>query len=699
MQTRERNCSLRNQQRRNFGPVSTAVKSLPYENPRRPSRLADVHEDLPAARAAGARAGRRGGARAGHEVRLIDLQVEIARDSSCAWSTTWRPDVVAFSCNYLANIPEVVDLAKATKARLPEQLRLRRRPQRLVRRRRRSWSTARARSTACCGARARPGSRRCSPRSRAGGDLAEVPGAVTAAGEGPPPGFVHSLDTLLPARDLLRHRRKYFIGVLDPCASIEFSRGCPWDCSFCSAWTFYGRSYRIVSPERVVEELRAIREPGVFIVDDVAFIHRAARLRIGEAIARAASGSSYYLETRGDVLLRNKEVFRFWKTLGVEYMFLGLEAIDEEGLKKYRKRVPLGRNFEALEFARSLGINVAINIIADPRLGPRALRRGPRVVPRGARDREHQRQHALSRHRELAHRGAPAADPRLPAVRHPARGAADPAAAGRVLRGAGRRPSECSTEASRWRSAWDVLGIARRLLLRGQTNFVRILFKFNSVYRPELQLADHARPVATRCRCRRRPRSRSRTRPHLYVHAPRGRAGRAIDAATEPLSTRRAWGRAVDRSHRPSACLAGHCGRGRRFPDCRTRQRGKFMSKGVFWPSPPRSVACRDGAAGHGRRAQPVPGYAPPGAPRGPELSKAARGSAITALFWKTSRSHRLPRRPRASRPNRSTSTGSRSRISISPLQKRTRRRISRSCAPRVSRSTQNRSTLSICAT
>ena len=29
-----------------------------------------------------------------------------------------------------------------------------------------------------------------------------------------------------------------FIGVLDPCASIEFSRGCPWDCSFCSAWTF-----------------------------------------------------------------------------------------------------------------------------------------------------------------------------------------------------------------------------------------------------------------------------------------------------------------------------------------------------------------------------------------------------------------------------------------------------------------------------
>src|SRR5262249_38868948 len=74
----------------------------------------------------------------------------------------------------------------------------------------------------------------------------------------------------------------------------------------------------------------------------------------------------FYLETRGDVLLKNKEVFKYWKTLGLEYMFLGLEAIDAEGLKQFRKRVTLTKNFEALEFARSLGITVAVNIIADP---------------------------------------------------------------------------------------------------------------------------------------------------------------------------------------------------------------------------------------------------------------------------------------------------------------------------------------------
>ena len=55
---------------------------------------------------------------AGHEVRLIDLQVEDHRAYFRAIER-WQPDIVAFSCNYLANVPEIVDLAKATKARFP----------------------------------------------------------------------------------------------------------------------------------------------------------------------------------------------------------------------------------------------------------------------------------------------------------------------------------------------------------------------------------------------------------------------------------------------------------------------------------------------------------------------------------------------------------------------------------------------------
>ena len=115
-----------------------------------------------------------------------------------------------------------------------------------------------------------------------------------------------------------------------------------------------------------MEELSRVREEGVFLLDDVAFIQGEHGMKIGELIAQRGIKKQYYLETRGDVLLRNKEVFQFWKKIGLKYMFLGLEAIDEEGLKLFRKRISLSKNFEALEFARSLGITVALNIIADP---------------------------------------------------------------------------------------------------------------------------------------------------------------------------------------------------------------------------------------------------------------------------------------------------------------------------------------------
>ena len=57
----------------------------------------------------------------GHDVRLIDLQAETHKDYF-RWIRSWSPDAIVFSCNYLANVPEIIDLAKATRTLLPEAL-------------------------------------------------------------------------------------------------------------------------------------------------------------------------------------------------------------------------------------------------------------------------------------------------------------------------------------------------------------------------------------------------------------------------------------------------------------------------------------------------------------------------------------------------------------------------------------------------
>ena len=470
--------------------------------------------------------------RAGHQVRLIDLQVE---DHAAYFRVLrrWRPDVVAFSCNYLANVPEIVDLAKATKAGFPAVF-------------------------VCVGGHSASftanaiiehgaGAIDCVLKGEgeaamplviaaieAGDPIGAVPGAVTASGEGPPPTFAHSLDELMPARDLLRRRHKYFLGTLDPCASVEFSRGCPWDCSFCSAWTFYGRSYRLVSAERVVEDLSSIREPGVFIVDDVAFVHDRHGMEIGEKIVRTGIRKRYYLETRGDVLLRNKEVFRLWQRIGLKTMFLGLEAIDEEGLRKYRKRVSLGRNFEAVEFARSLGVNVAINLIADPDWDHERFRtvrewclEMPDVINISVNTPYPGTESWITDGRHLETR-----DYRLFDIQHAVLPTRLPLA--EFYRELVTTQRAIYSRHLDWRQLLDASGIAARLLLRGQTNFIRSLFALNKVYNPGLLLADHSRPVVYEIPLP--PEAGRRQRrggASLYVHAPRGRKGRAIDTETE----------------------------------------------------------------------------------------------------------------------------------------------------------------------
>ncbi len=469
--------------------------------------------------------------RAGHEVRLMDLQADTQKEYFKLLSE-FRPDAVAFSCNYMANVPEIIDLAKKTKEVLPGCYFF--------------VGGHSASFTAQEFLEHGQGAIDCILKGEGEASIAlileaiqndrkavhQVPGAVTADGEGPPPRFLESLDTYHPARDLLRNRKKYFIGVLDPCASIEFARGCPWDCSFCSAWTFYGRSYRVVSPERAIEDLSRVQEPGVFLVDDVAFVQEKHGLEIGEAIARKGIKKKFYLETRGDVLLRNKPVFEFWKKLGLEYMFLGIEAIDAEGLKKFRKRVTLSKNFEALEYARSLGITVAINLIADPDWDEKRFEvirqfclEIPEIVNVSVNTPYPGTETWHTESRRLTTR-----DYRLFDIQHAVLPTKMPLPQfyGELV----KTQEVLNKKHLGWAALKSTAKIAAGHLLRGQTNFVKMLWKFSSVYNPELQISDHKMPVQYEMRLPPPPKEKVDPKS-LYIHEGLGRAGRAIDDATE----------------------------------------------------------------------------------------------------------------------------------------------------------------------
>jgi len=457
---------------------------------------------------------------AGHEVRLIDLQVfsvaELRREVA-----RFAPDAVGFGLNYLANVPEVLELAREIKRVRPS-----------------CFVFAGGHSVSFIAQHVLEQSEGgLDAVLRGEGEIgapallaaipdrawAEVPGLVTCDGGGAPPGMLPAIDEPRPARDLTRRRRRYFIGVLDPAASVEFTRGCPWDCSFCSAWTFYGRSYRRMSPQAAAEEVAGIEEHGIFIVDDVAFI----RPEHGDAIAaeleRRRIRKQYYLETRADVLLRHPEVFQRWQRLGLNYMFLGMEALDEEGLDLYRKRVSPDENVRALEVARKMGLTVAINLIVDPQWDARRfelVRQWAMSVPEIV----HLTVMTPYPGTEIWHTDArrlTTRDYRLFDIQHAVLPTRLPLA--EFYRQLVQTQAVLARKHLGVAAVAQTVGILARQLARGQSNFARMLWKFGSVYNAEQQLRDHGEVATYELPVPDRHEVAPRDRRQLYVHSSAGR--------------------------------------------------------------------------------------------------------------------------------------------------------------------------------
>ena len=91
-----------------------------------------------------------------------------------------------------------------------------------------------------------------------------------------------------------------------------------------------------------------------------------------------------------------------------------------------------------------------------------------------------------------------------------------------------------------WTALRQCAGIVTRHLLRGQTNFLRMIWKFNSVYRPDLQLADHQQPTKYEISLPPPSTAQSSEARFTFTAVLDAAAGRSI-ITRKNSSTQRAW--------------------------------------------------------------------------------------------------------------------------------------------------------------
>jgi radical SAM superfamily enzyme YgiQ (UPF0313 family) len=204
-----------------------------------------------------------------------------------------------------------------------------------------------------------------------GKSIYTVPGIITPANQHngfPQRHTIENMDEImLPARHLTkRYRKKYHQANWVPTAAVETSRGCPFNCNFCSVWVFYKHRVRRRSPSRIIDDLDRIPENNIFFTDDIAFLHRPGYKELGNRIKDMGMSRNFAAETRADLVVRHQDMFDLWRSIGMQTIFMGIEKIDDDGLKSVRKHTDKEKNALAIRILQDKGIRPMPSFIIDP---------------------------------------------------------------------------------------------------------------------------------------------------------------------------------------------------------------------------------------------------------------------------------------------------------------------------------------------
>lgn len=145
-----------------------------------------------------------------------------------------------------------------------------------------------------------------------------------------------------------------------PITPILTSRGCPYDCNFCSVTEMFGRSYRSQSAERVMEEVMRAEKAGarrIFFVDD----HFAANLdrtdKLLDLMLAAKIKTKWSAQVRTEVT-KHPEFVAKMRAAGCLLVYIGFESVNPDTLKDFNKRQTVDDIRRSIEVFRKNTIQV-----------------------------------------------------------------------------------------------------------------------------------------------------------------------------------------------------------------------------------------------------------------------------------------------------------------------------------------------------
>jgi radical SAM superfamily enzyme YgiQ (UPF0313 family) len=117
---------------------------------------------------------------------------------------------------------------------------------------------------------------------------------------------------------------------------ISTSRGCPFDCSFCSVTKIFGRKYRFRSCDNVIQELTSRKEKSYFFCDDNFAAQPARSRKLMDALLKMKIGK-WSCQVRCDVA-KDDKMLKLMAKSGCKLVCIGFESVNNKTLRAYEKK-------------------------------------------------------------------------------------------------------------------------------------------------------------------------------------------------------------------------------------------------------------------------------------------------------------------------------------------------------------------------
>ena len=300
----------------------------------------------------------------GHEIEIVDLILERGLERRLR---RFRPEVVGTSC-YITGVNEVIKICRAAKRWNPRchtvvgGVHASRVPEDFL-----------DPSVDCVvlgdGTTTMPEVVEALAKGRA---LSSVPGLALPGGASvertAPRAYMADPDSIpQPRRDLVAHLRdRYYYLWNRPVATLKTTWGCWYKCNFCFTWRITDGVPYARSAGSIADELARIEAEHVYIVDDIFLIQPRRLAELARLLRERGIRKKYLVYARADFVSEQEDVIAEWADLGLQAVFIGLEATRNDELLSMNKMATVDQNRRAIAVLQKHGVDVYGSLITHP---------------------------------------------------------------------------------------------------------------------------------------------------------------------------------------------------------------------------------------------------------------------------------------------------------------------------------------------